>query len=426
MARNTKHPQIEDRAPRRGLLGLSSTIVILGIVSLLTDLSTEMLIPIVPIFLQNVIGASATNIGIIEGFAESVASLLRVVAGSIADYFGRPKLLTVIGYGLSSLSKPFYVITAAWSDVFAIRIADRFGKGIRSAPRDVIITESAAPEIRGKAFGLHRAMDTTGAVLGPLAALLILRYFITGHSASQREPYTAIFLAAAIPAILAVIILAAFVPEKRREERPTTRPSIKWSALSPELKRFLLIVAIFSIGNSSDAFLIIRSKEILTVSVSPIRAIEIILFVYILFNAIAAALSLPAGVISDKVGRKPVVLAGLLVFSVTYLGFALAKTPIAVWILFAIYGIYAGLSEGVLRAFAADLAPRELRGTVIGAYFTIQGAALLPASIIAGILMDHVSHSAPFVYGAIMSGFAALLLIAMFPRYGTTQQLQKI
>lgn len=390
---------------KRDTFGLPRTIIFLGVVSLLTDLSSEMIVPLVPLFLQNVLHAPGVAIGIIEGVAESTASLLRVFAGWLADRFGRPKLLAVTGYGLSAVAKPFLAAATSWTGVFAVRVTDRFGKGIRSAPRDVIITESVAPEIRGKAFGFHRMMDTIGAVLGPLAAFAIISLARTG----EMSRYRLVFIAGAIPALLAVAVLALFVPEKPKEARPVAPPKIRWGAFSRRLKLFLVAVAIFSIGNSSDAFLILRAND-LGVSVGQV------LLIYMLFNAVSAVFSLPAGIASDRVGRRPVILTGMLVFAATYLGFALAETPGAAWLLFAIYGLYAGLTAGVLRAYTADLAPPELRGTAIGAYFTLEGLALLPASIIAGVLWDKVGHSAPFYYGAATAVLASILLVTIVPR----------
>ena len=397
---------------RRGLLGLSRTIITLGVVSLLQDLSTEMLLPLIPLFLTNVLGAPVTAIGIIEGVAESVASLLRVWAGWLADRFGRPKLLAVLGYGLSSVAKPFLAAATAWPHVFIVRFADRFGKGIRSAPRDVIIAESAPMEVRGKAFGFHRAMDTTGAVLGPLVAWAIIRHY-AGHYAGPRAPYVAVFLIGAVPALMAVAVLAALVPEKPREARAEAPVKIQWSAFSTRLKLLLLVVTVFSIGNSSDAFLILRAKD-LGVSV------EHVLLIYVLFNVVSAAFSLPAGIISDRVGRGPVIVVGMLIFAGAYLGFAVATTARSAWLLFGVYGLYPGLTAGVLRAYAADLAPAHLRGTAIGAYYTLEGLALLPASVIAGLLWDHVGRPAPFYYGAATAALAALLLLALLPRRNQT------
>lgn len=392
---------------RTGRLGLSRTIVVLGIVSLLTDLSSEMMIPLIPLFLSNVLNAPGVAIGFIEGVAESTASILRIFAGWVADRTGRPKMLTVAGYGLSAISKPFLAVANSWVQVLGVRFADRFGKGIRSAPRDVIITEAAPQEIRGKAFGFHRTMDTIGAVLGPLAAYIII-LLVKGGAAHQ---YRMVFLAGAVPAILAVAVLGIFVPERAREARPVAPPKIQWSAFSGRLRLFLVVVTIFSIGNSSDAFLILRANN-LGVSVGHV------LLIYVLFNAVSALFSLPAGIASDRVGRRPLIVIGMLIFSATYLGFAVAKTPGMVWLLFAVYGLYAGLTAGVLRAYAADLAPRELRGTVIGAYFTLEGLALLPASVIAGLLWDQVSKSAPFYYGSATAIIAALLLLLVVPAGG--------
>ncbi|MEN6519804.1 MAG: MFS transporter [Armatimonadota bacterium] len=395
---------MKDNEKQGGMLGLSPVIVVLGIVSLLTDLSSEMLIPIIPVFLTTTLGAPVQLLGIIEGVAESTASLLRVYAGWLADKFGRPKLLAVCGYGLSSIAKPFLAISTSWLHVFAVRFTDRFGKGIRSAPRDVIIAESAPQEIRGKAFGFHRMMDTTGAVLGPLAAYLILSIVKGGSGAAYRT----VFLWGAVPALLAVAVLFKYVPEKPKEIRPVTPPKIKWGELSTHLKLFLVVVAVFQIGNSSDAFLILRAKN---VGVS----VEHVLLIYALFNVVSAAFSMPAGIASDKIGRGPILVLGLLVFTATYFGFAIASSPAIIWLLFAVYGLYVGLTAGVLRAFAADLAPAELRGTVIGAYFTIEGLSLLPASAIAGFLWDKVSPAAPFYYGAATALIAALMLIFFLP-----------
>lgn len=392
---------------KKSWLGLSRNIIVLGVVSLLTDLSSEMMVPLIPLFLSDVLKAQKTYIGLIEGVAESIASLLRIISGWLSDRLGRPKFLTSLGYGLSALTKPFFAFAMWWPTVFLLRTVERFGKGIRSAPRDVIIAESVEPERRGKAFGFHRAMDTTGAMLGPLVAWFILSY-LAGHHAPEGAWYRSIFIIAAIPAIIAVIVLVALVPEKPKEARPVAPPRIKWGEMSTKLKLFLLVVGVFSIGNSSDAFLILRSKS-LGVSIAHI------LLIYVIFNAVSAAVAMPAGIISDRVGRRPVLVAGLLIFAATYLGFAVAKTSIAAWVLFAVYGLYGGLTSGVLKAFAVDLAPAESRGTVIGAYYSVEGLALLPASVIAGVLWDRIGASAPFYFGAALAALAVIILVVVFP-----------
>ena len=396
----------------RKIFGVSKTVFTLGIVSFFTDISSEMLIPIVPQFLKFVIGASAFNIGLIEGIAESTASVLRVWAGYLADKFGRPKLLTVIGYGLSALSKPFYLGANSWHSVLGIRFADRFGKGIRSAPRDVLIADSTDPATRGQAFGFHRAMDTAGATLGPLAVLLLVWLF-AGHTVleklgADKSIYTIIFIAATIPAVVGWLVLAIFVPERRHEEGTAKKPELKLSALDSRFRMFLAIVTLFSIGNSSDAFLVLRARS------APIgMGFLTFLWVYVVFNALSAIVALRSGILSDKIGRKPVIIGGWLVFSLVYFAMARITTPAGVWIWFVIYGIYYGATDGILRAYAVDLAPAHLRGTAIGAYYTFTGVALLPASLIAGFLWDKVSHAAPFYYGAATSLAAALLMAVL-------------
>jgi MFS family permease len=391
-----------------GFMGLSRTIVVLGFVSLLTDLSSEMMVPLIPLFMTDVLRQPATIIGIIEGTAECVASILRIFSGWLSDRLGRPKALTVAGYGLSSIAKPLLALVYFWPTAFVLRVTERLGKGIRSAPRDVIIAESVEPEKRGKAFGFHRAMDTTGAVLGPLAAFFIIRHFLGYSAVLHRNAYTAVFYIAAIPAVLGVIVLWLLVPEKPKEARPIAPPKIQWSALSRQLKIFLLVVGIFSIGNSSDMFLILRANN-LGVSIAHV------LLIYVVFNAVSAAVAMPAGILSDKIGRKPMIIAGFLIFAVSYLGFAHARSSVDAWVLFAVYGVYGGLTSGVLKAFAVDLAPKDIRGTVIGAYYTVEGLTLLPASGIAGLLWKYINPSAPFYYGGAMALIATVVLLVAFP-----------
>ncbi len=394
----------------RKIAGVSKTVFTLGIVSLLQDISSEMLVPIVPQFLKFAIGASTPVIGLIEGIAESTAALLRVWAGYAADKFGRPKLLTVVGYGLSALSKPFFVVASSWEHVLAIRFADRFGKGIRSAPRDVLIADSTANSERGRAFGLHRAMDTTGAMLGPIVVVVLIlvffgQRFLVEPGPEHRAVYNLIFLCAAVPAILSWLVLVVFVPEKQRSRSDSSKPQVRIGALDRQFRLFLVVVTLFSIGNSSDAFLVLRATS------APIKmGMVSFLWVYAAFNALSALVALRSGVISDKIGRKPVVITGWLVFGLVYLGMARADSYLDVWAWFLLYGVYYGLAEGMLRALAIDLAPAHLRGTAVGAYFTFTGLALLPASVIAGLLWKHFGPPAPFYYGAATSFVSAILL----------------
>lgn len=401
-------------ADERRILGVSKTVFTLGIVSFLTDVSSEMLVPIVPQFLRFVLGVPAEIIGTIEGIAESTASVLRVYAGYLADKFGRPKLLAVIGYGLSAASKPFYYVSNSWHSVLGIRFADRFGKGIRSAPRDVLIADTTDEESRGRAFGFHRAMDTAGAALGPLIVVLLV-WLAIGRALPEalgkeyrHSVYNLVFIAAAVPAVLGWIVLTAFVPERRREEK-ARRPEIKLSALDTRFKVFLAIVTLFAIGNSSDAFLVLRATSKVSEGGVGMPFLSF-LWVYVSFNALSALISLRSGIISDRVGRRPVIIAGWLVFAVVYFAMARISTPAGVWVWLIVYGAYYGMTEGMVRAYAVDLAPAHLRGTAVGAYFTFTGVALFPASLIAGFLWDKIGASAPFYYGSATALTSAVML----------------
>lgn len=397
-------------AGRRKILGIHPTVFSLGIVSFFTDVSSEMLVPIVPQFLKFVLGVSGTGIGIIEGIAEATASVLRVFAGYLADKFGRPKLLTVIGYGLSAVSKPFYIISHTMSQVLAIRFGDRLGKGIRSAPRDVLIADATEQADRGRAFGFHRAMDTAGATLGPLVILLMVWWFARGLLPEQagkdhRDLYKLVFIVATIPAVIGWLVLVFFVPEHAREDGKAQAPKLSLAGFDKRFLVFLFIVTLFSAGNSSDAFLVLRARS------APVNMGFVgFLWVYVVFNALSAIVALRSGILSDRIGRKPVIVVGWLVFSLVYFAMGRVSSPTGVWIWFVVYGAYYGMTDGMLRAFAVDLAPAHLRGTAVGAYYTFTGVALLPASIIAGYLWDHVSHAAPFYYGSVTALVSAVLL----------------
>ncbi len=395
------------------IFGVSKTVFTLGIVSFLTDISSEMLVPILPLFLGVVLGASGEVLGLIEGVAESTAQLLRVWAGYLADRSGRPKLLTSMGYGLSAITKPFLMIATSWPRVFAIRFSERFGKGIRSAPRDVLIANTTEQATRGRAFGFHRAMDTAGATLGPLVVLALGwfvfgRTFLTTPGKQHADIYRLIFLAATVPAVLGWLVLQFFVREQPKEARPAEKPKLSLAGFDPRYRVFLFVLVIFSIGNSSDAFLVWRATR------APISMdLFSFLIVYVVFNALSAVVAFRSGVISDRIGRKPVILAGWLVFAASYLGIALSKTPTGIWVWFTIYGAYYGMTEGMLKAFAVDLAPANLRGTAVGMFYTVTGLAALPASIAAGFLWRSIGHSAPFFYGAVTALIAALLLAVL-------------
>ncbi|MCX6376551.1 MAG: MFS transporter [Armatimonadetes bacterium] len=379
--------------------GISRTVVVLGVVSLLTDISSEGIYPLIPLFLVNVLHAQAVSVGLIEGIAESTASIVRIFSGWLSDVIGGRKWITTAGYALSTVSKPLLSVTTSWHQVFAIRFADRLGKGIRSAPRDALIADVTAPESRGISFGFHRAMDTVGAVTGPLIAFWLLR--------SMGMDYRRLFLLSAIPAALAVVIIIFFVRESTRAGKPTNPPSLSLRGFGVPFKKFLFVATLFSIGNSSDVFLILRAQN-LGISVGRI------LLIYVLFNSVEATLATAAGAVSDRLGRRNVILAGYLVFALVYAGFGFARHPAEIWVLFAFYGLYNSLTSGVQKAFAADLVPAGMRGTGLGAYHMLTGIALLPASVIAGYLWDKVNPSAPFYYGAAVALVAALMLAVLF------------
>ncbi|HAH87757.1 MAG: MFS transporter [Armatimonadota bacterium] len=385
--------------------GINRTVLVLGFVSLLTDISSEGIYPLIPLFLTNVLHTQILAVGLIEGIAESTASVLRVFSGWLSDRLGSRKWIIVAGYGLSSVSKPFLAWSTSWPQVFGIRFADRLGKGIRTAPRDALIADVAPPHSRGLAFGFHRAMDTLGAVGGPLIAFWLLK--------SMHLGYRSIFLLSAVPALLSIAILLIFIREPVHRARINgALPSFKLSSLSSSFKRFLFISVIFSLGNSSDAFLILRAQNIGV-------GAERVLLIYVLFNSVEAALATFAGAVSDKFGRKRVILTGYIVFAAVYAGFGLAQTAGEVWMLFALYGLYNALTNGVQRAFAADIIAPEFRATGLGLYHTLTGLSLLPASLLAGYLWKAISPSAPFFYGAGAAVAAAILLAVLLRRPST-------
>ena len=395
----------------RSFFGIGRTVFVLGLVSLLQDVSSEMVIPVVlPLFLRKVLRASYEFIGIIEGIADSTASLLKVVSGWLSDRLRARKSLAALGYGVSTVAKPFLYLASLWWHVMIVRFADRVGKGIRSAPRDALIAASADPAVRGRAFGFHRAMDTVGAVCGPLLAWWLLQVFAAGRPerAGLDHASRMIFLIATIPAALAVLLILVAVREKRptpaAAEKPP--PRLSFAGLDRRFISFLFVATLFMVGNSSDAFLVLRATDL------GLSARHLLL-IYVGFNIVSALGSTPAGMLSDRFGRRPVISIGYLIFAVVYLGFAQASSGAVVWLLFLVYGLYSAATESVQRAFAADLSPPELRGTGLGLYHTLTGVALLPASIIAGVLWKTLGPRAPFYYGAATAALSALLLLLL-------------
>jgi MFS family permease len=391
----------------RLLAGLGPNVVVLGLVSLLTDISHEMLYPVVPLFLTMVLGAPMTAVGLIEGVAECTASLLKVVSGWYSDRLGRRRPFLFAGYALSAVSKPLLALAASWHLVLASRVLDRLGKGVRTGARDSLIAASCDPAHRGKAFGLHRAMDTVGAFLGPLFALLLLSHFHTS--------YRTVFLIAFIPALAGVAAILLVKTAVSRVEGPHTSPQPHAGGvsgprlISPDLRRFLFVVGLFALGNSSDVFLLLRAKD---AGFSQ----TLVLLVYVFYNLVHALVAVPAGWLSDRLGRRAIIVGGYCTFAVVYLGFAFAPHPALIWVLFALYGFYGAAAEGVAKAHVADLSAPESRGTAMGLLQTVMGLMAFIASLAAGALWQHVAPSAPFIYGATCALLAATLFLLLARR----------
>lgn len=383
-------------------------IILLGITSLLTDISSEMVYPILPIYLVSTLGVGPAILGLIEGIAESLASILKVFSGYFSDKIKKRLPFAIMGYVSSTVGKLFLYISTSWLWVLAGRVIDRFGKGIRTAPRDALIADSAKDDKKGAAFGLHRAMDTLGATMGVLLAyFLIMRYSRGAGSHPEfnhgvgKGSFKNIFLLSLIPALLGVVFLF-FVKEKKvKQESYHTKIQFKWHALDKRLKLFLIFTFIFTLGNSSNQFLLLRAKT------QGCSLPAVILF-YLFYNIIYAWVAYPASRLSDKIGRKKLLVLGYLFYGLVYFGFAINNSLGNFWFLFGLYGFYIGFTEGVEKALIADIAPVHLRGTTIGLHATLVGVGLLPASLLAGVLWKFFGAAAPFYFGGFMGLFSSL------------------
>ncbi|MFA5843793.1 MAG: MFS transporter [Coriobacteriia bacterium] len=368
----------------------------LGIVSLLTDASSEMVYPILPFFLSTALGAPVAVVGLIESVAEATASLTRVGSGWLSDRLGKRRPLVLAGYSLSDLAKPLLAFAPSWPAVLALRFVDRFGKGIRTAPRDALIADSSTEADRGLNFGVHRALDTVGAAIGPLVAFLVL--------SRAANAYRTVFLISAVPGVLAVVLLSRLV-----REVPASQSSAgAGRAVPPSLRGlgrpfivFTTMSAVFALGNTSDAFLVLRARDL--------GAPEaLVALMYALFNVVGALVAVPAGMRSDRVGRRKVVAAGFALYALVYAGFAAGGPSWSPWVLFAAYGVPYGMTEGLTRAFVVDLVGEDRRATAIGGYTFVLGLVALPASAFGGLLWDLVSPSAPFWFSSALMGVAAV------------------
>lgn len=379
---------------------LPRTVVALAAVSFLTDVSSEMIYPLLPLFLSTTLGAGALAIGVIEGVAESVAALLKLVSGWWSDRMTRRKPFVLVGYGIASVVRPLIGLAQSASQVLGLRLADRVGKGIRGAPRDALIADAVDPGQRGRAYGFHRAADHAGAVVGPLAAFALLGWM----GLSLR----AVFLLAAVPAAVAMITLVLGVREQPRALPPRAHgPDLRRAGLGATFWRYLAVLFVFTLGNSTDAFLLLRATD-LGVSAAMIPIL------WAMLHVVKSASSTPGGTLSDRLGRRPLIISGWAVYALVYLGFARASETWHAWALFAAYGVYFGMTEGVEKAFVADLVGSRVRGAAFGWYNLAIGIGALPASLIFGAIWERIGPGAAFTFGAGLALLAALGL-ALLP-----------
>jgi MFS family permease len=388
--------------------GLPRNIWAVSLTSFFMDISSEMVINLIPLFLSNALGVKTNIIGLIEGVAESTASILKVFSGWLSDKLKARKWPAVLGYALSAFSKPFFYFASSWGWVAGVRWADRVGKGVRTGPRDALVADSIKPEQRGLAFGLHRAADTGGAMVGLLIALGVVWAAQSTQLSLGMGTFRTVVLVSLVPAFLAVLSLAIGAVETGvKGEREMPKFPIK--ALGKRFMVFMLIVGLFDLGNSSDAFLVLRAQE---------RGMSVtgILAMLAVFNLVYALVSTPAGALSDRIGREKMIIGGWIVYALVYLGFGLAGTAWHIWVLYILYGLYYGLAYGTAKAMVADLVPAELRGTAYGTYNAVLGMIDLPASLIAGLLWQGIGSwggfgpSAPFLFGAGAAMLAAVML----------------
>jgi MFS family permease len=379
------------------LFGFGKNVTIAGFVSFFMDVSSEMIYPHVPLFLANTLGVNKSLIGLIEGIAESTASLLKVFSGWLSDRIGNRKWLMAAGYGISTLSRPLVALASGWHQVLGSRFMDRFGKGVRTAPRDAIIAESTEKAYLGHAFSFHRSMDTMGAVVGPALAFFFLGIY--------SNDYRKVFWLSMIPGIIAVLLIISFITEKKKTAvAQAEKPKLTLAHFDWKFKFFVVITTLFAVGNSSDVFLILRAEQVGIPTVT-------IPLVYLMFNLVYSLSAVPAGMAADKYGRKRLILLGFVLFAILYYGFAVASGTKAIWILFGFYGLFMGLTEGIQKAFLATIIPQDFKATAFGVYTTAVGLAMFPASLIGGWLWDHVSPAVTFYFGALTASASAALFI---------------
>ena len=374
------------------------TVVMLGMVSFFNDMASEMIYPIIPIFLTTVLHTSIPIVGFIEGFVEALASISKYIFGTYSDYLQKRKVFVTVGYSLAAISKILIGLAFGWPMVLFARIVDRLGKGLRTAPRDSLLLENTTRKNKGYIFGFHRAFDSLGAVFGPLLALIIL-YFL-------KDNVRQAFFVAVIPAVIAIVLLVIFVKEKKATSTQEKKKFVKISFrnMDSKLKLFMLISFIFAAGNSSDAFLLLNAKNLgLTTSM--------VVLMYVLYNISQTVFATPAGILADKFGARKVFAGGLLVFSFVYLFFGLVKSPFFLWFLFPIYGVYIAATDGISKAYLSEFIQKKESGSYFGAYYTLNAIGAFLASIVGGFLWQFAGPPATFLYGSFMALLAFIILM---------------
>jgi len=373
--------------------GLSKNVWIMGVVSLLNDLSSETVYPLVPIFLTSVLGAPASIVGLIEGIADASANFFMALSGFVSDKYQRRKPFVVAGYGLSTISKFILAVSFTWPTVLVSRITNRLGKGVRTTARDALIIESTEKSDRGRVFGFHRTLDNVGAIIGPFLAIILLQV-LNGN-------YRQVFFWAFIPSAVAMTLLF-FLSEKKKSSLDLRGIRFEWRKANTSFKLFLFISFIFALGNSSTAFMILRAQNLgLSVSLT--------MLAYVMLNITSSVFSIPAGIMADKIGPKRVLFFGYLVFSYVYLVFGMARDSNVVWLLFPVYGLFMALTEGVGKAYLSRLIPHEIAASAFGIYQVTIGTAAFLASFLAGVMWTAISPSTPFIFGSVLAFVAASL-----------------
>jgi MFS family permease len=395
------------------LRSLPRNVWVATLTSFLNDISSEMTFNLLPLFLANVLGVRTGTIGLIEGVAQSSASLLKIFSGWLSDRSGKRKWLAVSGYAASTLAKPFLALATSWTAVLGIRFADRLGKGIRTAPRDALVADSIDEGRRGLAFGVQRAGDTAGALLGLVIALVVVWATQAGSLALEAITFQRVVLFSIIPAVLTVLVIALGMRDIPLA-KPPAQVDLSLRGFDRRFRRFLLVLVLFTLGNSADAFLILRAQE---------RGLSVtgVIGMLISFNLVYTLLAGPMGALSDLLGRRRLIIAGWLIYSLLYLGFALAENAWLIWTLYTLYGVYYGMVEGVAKAFVADIVLPAQRGTAYGLYNAAVGIAVFPASLIAGLLWQGIGTwpgfgpQAPFLFGAGLALLATVLFLVWVP-----------